>query len=140
MVDAQKARVCLQFYENTDRKSKFGWKGGTQEAVRLLGGRCVRSSSNERQTPVEQKKNAARNGRHFAACRKTSTRFSKMQAFFRGDAGRCAHSLSLAHLRPGECVFRRTRRRKTRFDPLPPSADGGTLRGSCSINRRNILY
>ena len=75
-----------------------------------------------------------------SACRKTSTRFSKMQAFFRGDAGLCAHSLSLAHLRPGKCVFRRTRRRKTRFDPLPPSADGGTLRGSCSINRRNILY
>ena len=60
-----------------------------------------------------------------------------MQAFFRGDAGLCAHSLSLAHLRPGKCVFRRTRRRKTRFDPLPPSADGGTLRGSCGTKRRN---
>ena len=54
-------------------------------------------------------------------------------------AGLCLGS-RFAHLRPGERVFRRTRRRKTRFDPLPPSADGGTLRGSCSINRRNILY
>ena len=41
--------------------------------------------------------------------------------------------------------FRRTRRRKTRFHGescFPPSADGGTLRGSCSMvsNRRNILY
>ena len=45
-----------------------------------------------------------------------------------------------ARLRAERYFLRRTRRRKTRFDPLPPSADGGTLRGSCSINRRNILY
>ena len=39
------------------------------------------------------------------------------------------------HLRPEKCFFRRTRRRKKRFDSLPPSADGGTLRGVPSQNR-----
>ena len=74
-----------------------------------------------------------------SACRTSSTRFSKTQAFFEEDAARCMHSLTLAHLRPEKCVFRRTCRRNTRLDSLPPPAGGGTLRGFCGKHRRYAL-
>ena len=39
------------------------------------------------------------------ACRETSTRFSKMQAFFRGDAARCVARAKRAPLRAEQCFF-----------------------------------
>ena len=55
----------------------------------------------------------------------------KCKHFFEGMQAAARMARRATHLRPEQSVFRRTRRRKTRFDPLPPSADGGTLRGSC---------
>ena len=74
------------------------------------------------------------------ARRTSSTRFSKMLAFLRGDAAPCVARAKRARLWAEGFFSRRMSSKKTDLDFVLPSADGGTLRGSCSINRRNILY
>ena len=53
-----------------------------------------------------------------SACRETSTRFSKMQAFLRGDAARCVARAQRVRLRAEKCFFRRACRRKKQIQTL----------------------
>ena len=54
------------------------------------------------------------------ACRQSRQALSKMQAFFRKDAGRCIALASLARLRPEQCFFRGTcpRKKQTVLDSV----------------------